>query len=634
MKKINIYGAGIAGLTVAHELIEKGFDVTVYEKDNIAGGMARTYRDKNNIPTEHSWRGYGPFYYNTFELIKRIPVVDNCNIKENFSNSNLDVSLEEDSDKDLKSYTIEEVEKHTSEDNLWAYSDKYVFDLTSYVEDHPGGIQNILSIGGKHIVKTWKDMGYGWHLKHNSVINKLKSLKIGKLAESFKNIKNVHDNLVLPRLNFKMIYDKKLGEQVFTYSDYLNLFYLFGKVILSDNRRKEYFKERLDPIIKKRLSKLGYHFIADYLAGPGYGFDKNSMSVGHYGLFLEQSFYEGNKKWQVMNQPTSEAWIDPWVKYLKSKGVKFNFNNELVNIKFKENKISKCFVKDSKNKIIETKGIRVIALNPFSYQKILKNLEGEYFKNELKNYQRLNIENKQISFRLGFNKKINFNEEFGGYVLIDSPFNITFYPQEDHWCKNINLGNNIKSLWSGTLILPYNKGNIYQKSGTSLKKEELLEEIIDQILNSKFLKNNIINKEDVNINNIIHKEIFPDWYFKNNSLKSKNKKWVNNYLNEEYRPSELTKYKNLYVTGSHCKTKINIWSMEGAVESGKRTANYILKENNKKLCFLHEAKSSSIIQVIQTIDNLLYQLNLPNILDLIILVLIIYILHYVRKKIN
>ena len=31
-KKVIIFGAGISGLTTAHELLDKGFDVTIYEK--------------------------------------------------------------------------------------------------------------------------------------------------------------------------------------------------------------------------------------------------------------------------------------------------------------------------------------------------------------------------------------------------------------------------------------------------------------------------------------------------------------------------------------------------------------------------------------------------------------------------
>ena len=39
--------------------------------------------------------------------------------------------------------------------------------------------------------------------------------------------------------------------------------------------------------------------------------------------------------------------------------------------------------------------------------------------------------------------------------------------------------------------------------------------------------------------------------------------------------------KNLFLSGAHTKTTINIWSMEGAIESGKITANHILHKYNK-----------------------------------------------------
>ena len=74
MVKVNIYGCGISGLTIAHELIEKGFNIEIYEKKSIAGGMARTFRYNNGVPTEHSWRGFGPFYKNTYDIMKRISI--------------------------------------------------------------------------------------------------------------------------------------------------------------------------------------------------------------------------------------------------------------------------------------------------------------------------------------------------------------------------------------------------------------------------------------------------------------------------------------------------------------------------------------------------------------------------------
>ena len=67
--KVVIIGAGIAGLTAAHELVDKGFQVEVYEKGEVAGGMARSVRTSKGVPSEHSWRGYAPFYFNAFEIM-------------------------------------------------------------------------------------------------------------------------------------------------------------------------------------------------------------------------------------------------------------------------------------------------------------------------------------------------------------------------------------------------------------------------------------------------------------------------------------------------------------------------------------------------------------------------------------
>ena len=48
---VNIYGAGISGLTVAQELVEKGYEVHIYEKDLDLGGMAKSRRTTENVPT-------------------------------------------------------------------------------------------------------------------------------------------------------------------------------------------------------------------------------------------------------------------------------------------------------------------------------------------------------------------------------------------------------------------------------------------------------------------------------------------------------------------------------------------------------------------------------------------------------
>ena len=610
--EVIIFGAGISGLTVAHELIEKGYKVTIFEKDSIAGGMARTFRYKNGVPTEHSWRGFAPFYYNTFELMKRIPL----NSIENFTNQ----------------FTIEEVRKHNKVDDLWTIYKVDVYDITHFVQSHPGGKSNILKCAGKDVEEVWRSLGYTFHINNNHVISHLTEVKVGTLIETFEK-KTVFDNLNKVRLKFKYLFNKSISgrEPRLNLKDMIFLFYLFGRVILSDKRKKEYFEVRLDPIVKKYLSKDGYHFISDFIAGPGCGFDKNTMSLGHYATFVEYSIFNSEKEkgWQVMNKPTSEAWIEPWVSYLKSRGVKFYFNSELTKININK-KIDNCVIKTKDGTKNVKSDLYVFALNPFNFEDIMENSKRTDI--VYKNLFNGNIINNQISFRLGFDKKINFGQKTTGYVLIDSKYNITFYPQEDSWEDNVKLGMNgkIKTLISGTIILPYNKGLKYKKSALSLKLNELKEEIIEQMFTSEDFRY-YLNKSKVGRKNIIFKEVFDDWYEDGRLLKSKNRKWVNNIFNEKYRLEHKTDISNMFICGSHCKTSINIWSMEGAVESGKICSNEILKGTGKDV-YTYKHGSKGIILFLKKIENIFYMLKLRNIIIELLLIFIIYSIYYVYKN--
>ncbi len=44
--KIAILGAGFTGLTAAYQLVKKGHEVTVFEKDALPGGLAVGYQEK------------------------------------------------------------------------------------------------------------------------------------------------------------------------------------------------------------------------------------------------------------------------------------------------------------------------------------------------------------------------------------------------------------------------------------------------------------------------------------------------------------------------------------------------------------------------------------------------------------
>ena len=108
----------------------------------------------------------------------------------------------------------------------------------------------------------------------------------------------------------------------------------------------------------------------------------------------------------------------------------------------------------------------------------------------------------------------------------------------------------IKTLVSGTIIQPYNNGFLQKKSALSLTIEELKQEIVEQFIRSKeFLQ--LVKEKNENYNltkkDFIYVEIYDDWYYdkKAELLKTKNKKWVNNFINEEaktFTTNKLTKH--------------------------------------------------------------------------------------------
>ena len=81
--KVVIAGGGIGGLSAAHELVTRGFDVEVYEHHDIPGGKARslgvpdTGKDgRHDLPAEHGFRFFPGYYRHVIDTMQHTPYWD------------------------------------------------------------------------------------------------------------------------------------------------------------------------------------------------------------------------------------------------------------------------------------------------------------------------------------------------------------------------------------------------------------------------------------------------------------------------------------------------------------------------------------------------------------------------------
>ncbi|MGH3646611.1 MAG: hydroxysqualene dehydroxylase, partial [Micromonosporaceae bacterium] len=84
-QSVAVLGGGVAGLSAAHELVERGFAVTVYERKSL-GGKARSIPvpdsatgDRLPLPGEHGFRFFPGFYQNLTDNMRRTPYPGNAN---------------------------------------------------------------------------------------------------------------------------------------------------------------------------------------------------------------------------------------------------------------------------------------------------------------------------------------------------------------------------------------------------------------------------------------------------------------------------------------------------------------------------------------------------------------------------
>ena len=403
--------------------------------------------------------------------------------------------------------------------------------------------------------------------------------------------------------------------------------------------------------------------------GPWIGPDWTRCSLHHVGQFFRKNLMSGHvyahvnrqgkswthrsgSGWLVLTGPSSECWIDRWVTYLHKKyNVTFHFGTKLTCFQFdvRNRRIVSAQLNDARHmdgSITEVVAdIYVLATTPFAARDVLRRTPSlALCEPELCKFEPLTrgpfLPHTQISFRFPFSEKILWTLPRTALVIAPSEFNITMCAEEQVWTSSAAasfvsasdlLGRGVKSLWTATACACNVPGRIFGKPAIECTREEFIEEVVAQVLDCKALDVLVRSANagrGIRSFKMLPVEVWHEWGFpshdeKSGTVNARQPKWVTTTETEPHLPNQqLRNISNLCVAGGHTRTDADLWSIEAAVESGRRAAAVY----HPTRVIVHRQYKHPVLKVISAFDDVLYVSRFPHILDSLCLLLVILVL--------
>ena len=552
MAKVTVFGAGVAGLTAAHELNRLGHQVSVYEANPDAGGFFRSARKTQDqgMPSEYSWHGLGPWYHNVFDLMKQIPFDDKGSVYDRALSRPLNYGIVPD-------------------------------DANGPLDD---------------------------------------------------------EDVFTGRRRFRMTRRDQLARDWWLFRSW------------STHRRSDERYALLNAAEHWRpwLSDLGWKTWRSTF-GPWIGSEWTRVSLHHVGLFFQKNLMAGpphahpadadgpawthgsRDGWLLLKGPSNEFWFEPWVRHLKAVGVTLAFDTSLQELTFDGQRVTGAVLASGER--VEA-DMFVLAINPFMAADILDKTPALRGIDTLRLFRPLVQDgpHTQVSFRIAFAEKIKWPNKPAAVIVADSEFDLTLFAEEQVWRRDVSLGEGVKALWTGTACAGTVPGRVHGLPLERCTKEEFVEEVLAQLRRCKGLDGLI---REANGGRgfaefpILRVEVWHEWTFSPEGIRPRQPKWVTTSSNQPYRPSQRTPIDNLLLAGAHTRTDADIWSIEGAVESGRRAARHL----DPRVPLLSQHKPAWL-RALSRLDDLCFALGLPHVVDLGALALVVLALVAIAESIH
>ncbi|MFI6474947.1 FAD-dependent oxidoreductase [Streptomyces sp. NPDC050516] len=547
-QSVAVLGGGVAGLTAAHELAERGFRVTLFERRAL-GGKARSMDvpdsakgGRKSLPAEHGFRFIPGIYHNLPDTMRRIPFPGN---------------------------------QHGVWDNLVAPKEM-MFARTGQEDlrlPMPGaGAPQPLTLDDIRRALTGV-LGTFQRLPAREV-----AYFVDRLAVFLTSCQERRDN-------------QWETTPWWTFTRAAQMSYDYQRILAVGVTRN---------IVATKAEEASTRTVGSLLEA----FIFNALGRGADGPLD-----------RILNAPTNEAWIDPWVTQLRSLGVEFKVGWTVREVSYGSGKVTGVQVEDEGGAVRTVTADHYISALPVEHARPTWSAAMRAADPQLARCDQLRTDwMTGIQFYLTERPDI----VHGHVDCIDSQWSLTAIAQAEHWPRRpfaADYGDGTVADCLSVDISEWDKpGILYGKSAKQCTREEVAREVWAQLkaalndtgktvlsdskLHSWFLDPGVSGIGTPNPQNEDELLIHPTGTFHN-------------------RPSAATKIPNFYLAGDYVAVPIDLATMEGANTSGRLAANALLDRvgSTAPRCTVTPLYSAPELDFLKGNDRLRHRLGLPNVFD-------------------
>lgn len=550
-KTVAVLGSGIGGLTAAHELAERGFEVTVYERKAF-GGKSRSIPVPGSasggrlpLPGEHGARGFTAFYDHAFDTMRRIPLPGKQNgVYDNtVPFENTDVRFPR--------------TKGRADGNPLLFG--VFFDPREITS--PDGLRRVL-------------------------------------IEELVNRRGMPVPEALHLARRLAIYLTSSEERRFGQWEDVSWWDFVGaqqrseefQLLAASGLTRSLVAAKETVASTRTIGNMAEAFLLTVLNRPSAG-----------------------PLYRVLNGPTSQAWLDPWMSLLRGLGVRFELGHTIEGLDMRGGRVTGARASRADGSRHTIEADYFVCAVPADRARMVFSTEVRRADPRLDGVDRLRMDwMNGIQFYLRRETSISK----GMSVFVDSPWRLTAYSHARFWPVNYadTYGDGSSADCLSVDIADWdNPGMLFGKPAKHCTREEIRAESWAQLSASL----NDDGPAELPDGQLREWQLDPSIRWSGGANRNDEPLLVNSIGSWRDRPEARTGIPNLFLAADYVRTSFDLATMEGANEAGRRASNALLEEagSTAERARIYGRPNAPELQGFKEFDADRYRAGEPHILD-------------------